>query len=124
MKKKKKEEIKQIEKLIKETKKNISEEKDPLIPSIPRFFYKKIPKELKITKENNLVYFLDHITGLNNVGIIKKINKQKLFFEIIEINNNNKLGYYFFDQAFLIPENTKDFKKYKKYLNDKICPYS
>lgn len=94
----------------------IQEIKDHYTKGIPKFFYKKIPKDQIVTEKNKLIYFIDHL-GIQGVGIVKIMKKD--YFEVKELTSKQEhYGIYEFDQIALVPEKSKDFKKFKKYLND------
>lgn len=85
--------------------------------SLPKFKFKKIPKELVPTENNKLVYYLDHVHGTPEVGILKRIIPAKSLYEVYELHSKfPRTESFEFDGVMLVPENTIDYKKNLKYL--------
>lgn len=88
--------------------------------NLPDFRFKKIPKELIPAKPLSLVYYIGHLYGDLNIGILKNINEKEKYCEIktIQSKYNDRIGVYDINAVMLVPEGSKDYKKYERYIND------
>jgi hypothetical protein len=108
------------EKVIQLPKDNVEEVKNFYQWSIPKFRFKTIPKELIPKETPALVYYLGHVSGLIEIGLLKNINDKDKYYKVKTIlaKFNDRIGIYDIDEVMLVPHNSKDFKKYERFLHD------
>jgi hypothetical protein len=103
--------------VIKIPKDNIEEIKNFYTSGLSKFKYKTIPEELIPKEVPCLVYYIDCVYGEIMIGLAKKLNEKKQYFEVKEIKSKfEHIGIYEYDQIMLIPQGSKDFEKYERYI--------